>query len=147
LLVRLRFEAEAALKSNRGVHAIETTTEATLRYLLFAEEVSLKAPIRGTSAFATWFEKQGPWDVKGRSLRQFDLQTRLLKHPCSFMIYSEAFDALPEMARRHLYRRLWEVLNGEDPAPEFRKIPAETRQAIREILTATKKDLPVAWRL
>lgn len=147
LLMRLRFEAEAALREGKGMRAVDATAEATLRYLLFTDEVPLKAPVRGTSAFARDFEARGPWDAQGRSLRQLDLQTRLLKHPCSFMLHSEAFDQLPEPARRHLYRRLWEVLSGEDPAPEFRRIPPAQRQAIREILLATKKDLPVYWRL
>ncbi len=147
LLVRLRFETEAALRDGQSIRAVEPTAEAVLRYLLFVEEAPLSAPIKGSGNFTARFSQQGPTDPRGRSLHQLDLQTRLLKHPCSFMIYSDAFERLPEPARRHLYRRLWDVLNGDDVAPEYRRIPAETRQAIREILTATKRDLPVYWRL
>lgn len=147
LLIRLRFEAEAAVREGKGAGAIDGTTEAVLRYMLFVEEVPLKSPVQGTSAFAAQFSERGPRDAQGRSLRQLDLQTRLLKFPCSFLIYSEAFDQLPEIARRHLYRRLWDVLNGDDPSPIYQRIPMPTRQAIREILIATKRDLPVYWRL
>lgn len=147
LLIRLRFETEAALREGRGMRAVEPTAEAVLRYLLFIEEAPLKSPVEGSGAFASRFGQLGPWDARGRSLRQLDLQTRLLKYPCSYMIYSDTFDQLPEPARRHLYRRLWDVLNGEDSSPDYRRIPAQTRQAIREILTATKRDLPVYWRL
>ena len=38
----------------------------------------------------------GCGDVAGRSLRDFDLTTRLFKYPCSFLIYSPQFDGLPD---------------------------------------------------
>ena len=99
------------------------------------------------SDFAEWFESQGPEDKQGRSLRQFDLKTRTFKYPCSYLIYSDAFDKLPRPMKLHLYHRLWQILAGEDKSAEFEKIPTETKQAIREILIATKADLPVLWRL
>jgi hypothetical protein len=133
--------------SEKGIKAIEATTDAVVRYLLFLDAVPFQARVQGTSSFAQQFERRGPFDAQGRSLRQLDLGTRLLKYPCSFMIYSEAFDRLPALARRHVYRRLWQALTGEDASADFQKIPAETRQAIREILNATKKDLPLYWRL
>ena len=37
---------------------------------------------------------RGPRDRRGRSLYQLDLDRRLLKYPCSYLIYSPAFDAL-----------------------------------------------------
>jgi len=147
LFMRLRFESEAAAKEGRGARSSEATVEATLRYLLFADETALKGPVKGSTELARSFESRGPWDSRGRSFRQLDLQTRLFKYPCSFMIYSDAFETLPDAVRRHLYRRLWEVLSGEDPSADFRRMTSEQRQAIREILVATKKDLPVYWRL
>ena len=35
-----------------------------------------------------------------------DLNTRLLKYPCSYMIYSAAFDAMPALAKSAVYRKL-----------------------------------------
>ena len=113
-----------------------------LRYLLFVEEVPLTSPVRGTSSFAQEFQKAGPRDEKGRSFRQLNLQTRLFEFPCSYMIYSSSFEALPLEARR-----LWDILDGQDRSPEFAKLSPESRTAIREILLATKKDLPAYWRL
>lgn len=63
------------------------------------------------------------------------------------MVYSPSFQALPLRAKRHLYRRLWQVVSGEDVSPEFKSISVETRAAIRDILLETKKDLPAYWRL
>ncbi|MDB6030246.1 MAG: hypothetical protein JWM16_584, partial [Verrucomicrobiales bacterium] len=93
------------------------------------------------------FAAKGPKDKKGRSLRDLQLQTRLFKFPCSYLIYSEAFDALPAQLKENIYQRLWNILNGKDSDPEFQKIPAETRRAILEILVDTKKNLPAYWKL
>ena len=41
--------------------------------------------------------------AKGGSLRDLDLQRRLFRYPCSYMIYSEAFEALPAAARTAMY--------------------------------------------
>ena len=59
------------------------------------------------------------------------------------MIYSEAFEALPTEMKDHLYRRLHQVLTGED---ESFRISTAKRQAILEILRETKDDLPGYWR-
>ena len=61
------------------------------------------------------------------------------------MIYSEAFDNMPEVVRERLYRRLKEVLRGGDAKPTFAHLTAEDRQAIFEVVTATKKNLPDWW--
>ncbi|HXJ56471.1 MAG TPA: hypothetical protein VNU68_07405 [Verrucomicrobiae bacterium] len=146
LLTRLRLDA-GALGENESFERAHPAAEAVLKYLLFVEEAPLAAPVRGSSGFAGQFEGLGPRDAQGRSLRQFDLQTRLFKNPCSFMIYSPNFDALPLRAKRHLYRRLWEVLSGEDKSADFKLLSTEARGTVREILRQTKKDLPAYWHL
>ena len=88
--------------------------------LLFADEAPLEGPIVGTSRFSgKVFAARGPRDPKGRSLRQFDLKRRTFKYPCSYLIYSDAFDALPGPAKGYVYRRLREVLTGRDQSPAF----------------------------
>ena len=146
LLARLRMDAEA-LSEQDDFSRAHPATENVLRYLLFTEEAALTGQIHGTSGFSSAFESLGPRDSRGRSLRQFDLTTRLFKHPCSYMVYSPGMDALPLRARRHLYHRLWQVLSGEDITPVFKGLSPETRNDIREILLETKKDLPAYWRL
>lgn len=146
LLTRLRLDTEALAESDT-LERTHPTAEAVLKYLLFVEEAPLAAPVRGNSRFTREFEALGAADAQGRSLHQFDLRTRLFKYPCSFMVYSPSFQALPQRARRHVYHRLWQVISGEDTSPEFKSLSAETRTAIREILVQTKKDLPAYWRL
>jgi hypothetical protein len=124
----------------------ETPAEELVRYLLFANEAPLEDPVKGTSGFAEEFAARGPRDPKGRSLRDFDLQKRIFKYPCSYLIYSEAFDAIPEPAKVYVYHRLFEVLTGRDQSPEFARLTREDRQSIFEILLATKPGLPAEWR-
>ncbi len=118
----------------------EADIEATVRYMLFAEEALLKEPIEGVSTFTKTFPQTGPRDSKGRSLRDFDLQTRLFRYPLSYGIYSAAFDALPVKDR--VYQRLHEVLSGKDRSPRFARLTEADRRAILEILRETKAGLP-----
>ena len=115
-------------------------------YLLFVDEAPFAGSIRGSSGFAEKFSAEGPRDSKGRSLRQLDLDRRLMKYPCSYMIYSRAFDALPADARNVVYQRMWQVLSGRDISKKYSTLSAADRQAVVEILRDTKKDLPAFFR-
>lgn len=146
-LTRVNYEARISLLEYGHLNYLKTIVEAFLKYFLFTEEPPLAGPVQGASAFRQEFENLGPKDSQGRSLRQFDLQTRLFKYPCSFLIYSESFDNLPPKLRALIYRRLWGILTGEDPSEAFEKIPAGQKRAILEILIATKTGLPDYWKL
>jgi hypothetical protein len=112
-------------------------------YMLFIDEAKLTDPVRGSSGFATQFSATGPRDRKGRSLHDLDLSRRLMKFPCSYLIYSPAFDALPLRAKNPIYQRLWQVLSGQEQDDRYKAaLTLSDRQAIVEILRATKKDLP-----
>ena len=123
----------------------QSVAEEALRYLLFQGEVKLPAPIRGSSTFTKDFAALGPRDRKGRSLRDFDLETRIFKYRLSYLIYSDAFDAIPAPARDYLLHRLFEVLTGHDQSPEFAGLGPAERRAILEILADTKPGLPREW--
>ncbi len=90
--------------------------------------------------------RKGRRDKRGRSLRDFDLHTRLFKYPCSYLIYSDAFDALPAPMKEHLYPRLWEILSGKDQSATYASLSPATRQAIQEILAETQRDLSDFWK-
>ena len=155
-LTRIALHDEAELNKALGRPAdqrsdltgrrIKSACEPLVKYLLFSGEAKLDAEVRGTSDFAKEFVRQGPRDSKGRSLRDLDLKTRLFKYPCSYLIYSEAFDALPEAARSYVLNRLWNVLNGAASGTQFDHLSEDDCRAIREILLATKKNLPDDWR-
>lgn len=119
---------------------IENAAEKLVRYMLFADEAPLTGAVAGTTSFARDFAAKGPRDAKGRSLRDFDLSRRLFRYPCSYLIYGEAFDALPDLARNHVYRRLGEILTGKDTSKAFAHLSEEDRRAILEILRETKPE-------
>ena len=152
--IALRDEAEfnkalgrsADYRSESTVSRIKNAGEPVVKYMLFAEEAQLTDPVKGTSGFAEEFVRRGPRDGRGRSLRNLDLKHRLFAYPCSYLIYSEAFDALPAPVKDYVLRRLWDVLGGKDTSKEFAHLSAEDRQSIREILRATKTNLPDYWK-
>jgi hypothetical protein len=110
-------------------------------YLLFVDEVPL-GTVRGNAGFAEWFSAQGPKDAAGRSLRELQLNGRLMRYPLSYTVYSAAFEALPAPVKGAVYQRLWEVLAGKDPRPKFAHLTRADRLAIIEILRATRSGLP-----
>ncbi len=116
-------------------------------YLLFVDETPFEGAIQGTSDFARQFAAQGPRDSRGRSLRDLDLSRRLLRYPCSYLIYSAQFERLPATVKAAVYARLWHVLSGADANPVYAKLSLADRQAIVEILRDTKKDLPDFFQL
>ena len=144
-ITRLHYEAAAALRQFGHLRYLRSQTDGFLRYLLCTEEARLTGAVRGTSGFAKWFAGLGPRDRRGRSLRDLDLETRLFQHPCSHLIYSEAFDALPAPMRAVVYQRLHDILTGKDTSPDFAGIPDATKRAILEILRDTKAGLPDYW--
>jgi hypothetical protein len=123
---------------------IETAGERLVRAMLFVKEAPLAHPVTGTSGFAAEFSRKGKRDRQGRSLREIDLTRRLFRYPLSYLIYSESFDAMPSAVKTYVYRRLREVLAGEDVRPEFSHLSRADRDAIREILEDTKADFTSA---
>jgi hypothetical protein len=124
---------------------LDADIEDLVASLLFAGEAPLKEPVEGVSSFTRTFPQRGPRDRLGRSLRDFDLRTRLFRYPLSYMVYSAAFDALPGAVRQRIHRRLRDILSGADRSAPYAHLSADDRRAIAEILRDTKPDLP-PWR-
>ncbi len=141
-LARLTCEATISQAQYGHLNYLKAKVDSFLKYLLFTEEAPLSAPIQGSNEFAAEFARRGPKDQHGRSLRDLDLQTRLFKHPCSYLIYSDAFKQMPSNLKAQILKRLHEVLSGREAAPEFGSMPRQSKQAIFEILADTTKDLP-----
>jgi hypothetical protein len=123
---------------------IRQVGEPLLIYMLFRDEAPLKGPIKGTTNFETEFQKSGPRDGKGRSLRELDLKSRLFKYPCNYKIYSPAFNAMPKTMKDYIWKRLDEILAGRDQSRWFKDMSAEDRNNLREILLDTKPEFK-AW--
>jgi len=139
LITRVGWDARLGADADRPL--AQSVTEL-VDYLLFVDEAFIPGPLEGPTAFAKNFSARGPFDRQGRSLRQLDTRQRLLKFPCSYMIYSNAFDALPETAKSAVYARLWEVLSGRDTDKVYRSLTPADREAVIQILRETKPGLP-----
>jgi hypothetical protein len=163
LLTRANYQARLALRDQQAMNRalgrpdaqpsdstkarIESAGEALVRCMLFADEPVFTDEIAGTSTFADEFEAKGPKDAMGRSLRDFDLKRRLFRYPCSYLIYSASFDALPAEMKDFVYRRLWQVLNADDiDAGPYAHLKRSQRRAILQILAETKQGLPDYWK-
>jgi hypothetical protein len=151
LMTRIGWDARIALREGKGTldpaarDRINPEIEEMVGYMLFVDEEPLKQPVKGVSTFTKTFAERGPRDAKGRSLRDFDLQKRLFRYPLSYLIYSAAFEAMPDVVRERVYQRLYDILTGQDKGKMFAGISAADRQAVLEIVRATKPNLPKYW--
>lgn len=139
LITRAGWEARVGADAGRPLSAI---VNELVDYLLFVDERPLPGAVEGPSPFASVFAARGPRDSRGRSLRDLDLRTRLMRYPCSYLIYSEPFDALPGAAKQAIYARLWAVLSGAVRDARYDRLTADDRGAVLDILRETKPDLP-----
>ena len=106
LIIRTAWETRVAQHDGKMAEAetrLNTDIDELVAYMLFAEETPLKDPVEGVSTFTKTFPQRGPRDKQGRSLRDFDLKTRMFRYPLSYMIYSEAFDGMPDWTRDRVY--------------------------------------------
>jgi hypothetical protein len=148
LITRTGWEARLA-DDRPSADAASRVSEAArdlVDYMLFVDEAPLVGPVKGGAGYEAIFTAHAPRDMKGRSLRDFDLQRRLFRYPCSYMIYTPAFDGLPARAKDAVYARLWEVLSGREKAPRYKTLTLADRQAIVEILRDTKPGLPAFFQ-
>ena len=154
LLTRVGWETRIALhqamKNPQDRESAERLIAADARelvdYILFVDEARFAGKFESTTDFQMKFAAGAPRDKRGRSLKQLDLERRLLRYPCSYMIYSRAFDALPSAAKDAIYERLWAVLSGTDKARKYSKLSPDDRAAIVSILLDTKPGLPTYFR-
>lgn len=151
LMTRVGWDARVALfQEQPNSPLVQTLLQADAQelvdYLLFIDEAPFVGAYVPSNAFAKSFASHGPRDSKGRSLRELDLKTRLMRFPCSYMIYSAAFDGLPAPAKEAVYARLWEILSGAEKSAKYTRLQAADRRAIIDILRDTKPGLPAYFR-
>lgn len=105
-----------------------------VRYILFADEVPLPAGLEGDAAFMHDFRKNRRADQNGASLKDFDLQTRMFRHRCSYMIYDPLLDGLPSVAKEAVFARLGAALRD---GPDGAHLAREEKENILSILRET----------
>ncbi|MGA0806468.1 MAG: hypothetical protein ACO3PV_08140, partial [Pseudohongiellaceae bacterium] len=124
----------------RAQRTLRRMLDRLVDLLLFKEAITLAEPVSGNPEFRAWFESLGPRDASGRSLRELDLDTRLFRHPVSYLAQSRELAALPAFARDYVQRELTAVLQGEKPHAALVAVSAEARLAALALLQQTGVD-------
>lgn len=123
---------------------MENQADRLLKVMLFKDEVELEGwGVEGGEAFQEAFLANAPESEKGRSLKDFELLSRLFKHRLSYMIYSKSFDQLPKEFKDIFYAKLHAILSGETPTDTYGYLKEKERQRILTILKETKPDFAV----
>lgn len=134
-------ERDPDFLSDSAQRRLDKAAKGVVDHLLMCDEFPLIDRVTGTSQFAEEFSARGERDSRGRSLRDFDLKTRLFRYPCSFLIYSSAFDGLPDLVMDRIKLMLGDVLSGQNDSSEYDHLSPSMRRDILEILNSTKPQL------
>ena len=105
---------DSGYRSESTQRRIQSAASSLADAILMRNESPLEQVVQGTSSFAETFASQGPLDSQNRSLRQFDLQTRLFRHRLSYLIYTPEFQALPKEILVPLRAHLQETLRTDE---------------------------------
>ena len=142
LLTRLNWESRIATSDGASDAAVHHLVDELVDYFLFVHEAPPSVPLIARKDFAARLEQRTPKDRRGRSFGQLSLVDRLLRYPCSYMVYSDAFEALPAEVKRAIYRRMRDTLSSTDAPGTLARLGDDDRRAILEILQDTKPDFP-----
>ena len=145
-LSRLYERTQRGWGTDGSERILDDAIDDLVGHLLFVDAVPLREAVAGVSTFTKTFAARGPRDSRGRSLRDFDLRTRLFRYHLSYMVYSEAFDGMPARLLERVLRRLHAVLIGSDTRDRFAGLSPEDRRTTLEIVRETKARLPSYWQ-
>lgn len=143
--VRQLKEDRKGMLGSAELAEIDAWAQDFARYALFADEAKFpREGIEGDPAYVRDFLEDRRASKRGLSLKDFDLKTRLFKHRCSFMLYTDTWEHAPKEIKERVYYRMAEALR--DAQPSMPHLTTEERRVIREILKETMHDLPSWWR-
>lgn len=142
LITRLNWEARVAGAESRPLSRgpLEARVNELAAYLLFVGEAPLAFEVTPRAGLAEAVAAWAPADGRGRSCAQLDLRKRLSRYSCSYLLYSEAFAALPSEVRRAVYQRIFAILDGEAPAGSLAQFPLADRKVTARLLRDTLRD-------
>lgn len=144
LVTLAAYRTRDALDAGSGVvlpeheTALDDIAQRLVRYLLFAQEASLPpGGVHADPVFMKAFAARRLPGASGRSLRDLDLEGRLFKYRCSYMIYTRGFASLPAEMKARVFSKLRNALAAGGGLHEFRYLPDVEKQTIMEILEET----------
>ncbi len=120
-----------------GKHADESARRI-VDLLLFENEAELgENGIEGDPTFLNAFTRRFPKTKDGRSLADFQLNDRLFKHRCSYMVYSKTFESLPPRIKSAVISSLHQLLESNPAEGNHPAIKSSERRKIIAILSET----------
>jgi hypothetical protein len=123
-----------------------SAVEDVVDRLLFRRAAALPEGVRGGEAFRAAFARNAPRSRAGYSLKDLKLQDQIFAQRCSYLIYSEAFRALPDPLRLRIFDRLGAALRSQDPKDRYAYLGAEEKQRIYDILVETLPEARARWQ-
>jgi hypothetical protein len=134
----LHISKESTDLTSDQARILDQHADIIVRYLLFAEEAALPpSGIQPDPAYAEAFLSKRLPGQNDTALRDLDLQTRMFKFRCSYMIYSRLFHSMPSPLMARVQKRIAKALQTENPDPAFAYLPPNEKDAIRAILEDT----------
>ena len=120
-----------------GRVADSAAAEIVAWFLFCGEADQGEDGVEGDADFQQQFEASIPHTKDGESLADFQLNGRLFKNRCSYMIYSEAFRALPEAVKSRVLAELRTVLTAPTSNDAYPGMKLPERHKITKILHET----------
>jgi hypothetical protein len=145
LLTRLNWESRVApggAAASVSSPEMRALVNELADYLLFLGEQPPSVPLIARNGLAERLAPNAPTDHLGRSLAQLDLTTRLMRYPCSYMVYSEAFDGLAAPIKLAVYARMIDTLSSPDRRLGEARVSTADQRSVLDILRETKADFP-----
>jgi hypothetical protein len=119
----------------------ESATREVLGCLLFKDEAALPDGLEGNPRFQHAFMAGARRSGNGASLKDLEMKGHLFRNRCSYLIYSDAFLALPQPLKRRIYSRLAKILLTPGTDSTYVHLGVDERARIRSILRETHSEM------
>ena len=114
---------------------LHNASQEILEYMLFSDEADIQN-IVGNSNFREEFARNKPRSSNGDSLYELKFDKRMSALPCSWLIYSKAFESLQPDLKQCVLQELKNILTNKDIPEKFIHL-RKTRKRIHHLLLET----------
>lgn len=135
-------DPKSDLSRGSAVKIAEVHAAKIVDAMFYSEEADLGDGVEGDATYQEDFRKLLPATKDGGSLADFRLLGRMMKLRCSHLVYSEAFQNLPDAVRIAVLKRMRRVLTTDESVTDFGYLKSKERREIHRILIETLPGYP-----
>jgi hypothetical protein len=117
--------------------SLPTSEYALADLLLFRRSIKLPEGVAKSPAFEKAFAAGAKRSAAGDSLKDLALEGQLFRNRCSYLIYSDAFLALPQAMQARIFAVIYAALHDLDPDQRYSHLERDEKKRIFEILMET----------